>query len=96
MAFRHVTLNKRLAGLSRTANNKDSLFIRSGQCLAVGNTQILTPISCKSVQLVPVRVEEPVDQVRESSSSSDGAMNPFPRCPKPAGESRPSKLDVYY
>ena len=53
------------------------------------------PISCKphlyTVQLVPARVEDPI------KASSGGlvvsrTIHPFPRCPKPAWESRLSKL----
>ena len=50
-------------------------------------------ISCRSVQPVPARVEEPVSPVRQSSSGGvTKNIHPFPRRPKPARESRLSKL----
>ncbi len=65
----------------------------SGQCLAVGNTA--TDKLYKSVQPVPARVEEPVSTVRQSSSGVPRAIHPFPRCLKPAQESRLSKPAYY-
>ena len=61
----------------------------------VSTLQSADQLSCKSVQPVPARVEDPISPVRQSSSG--GAANnlyPFPRCPKPARESRQSKLTV--
>ncbi len=58
---------------------------------------MLLPISCKSVQPVPSRVEEPVSSTRPSSSAVvPQTIHPFPRCSKPARESRLSKLVGYY
>ncbi len=39
----------------------------------------LLPISCKSVQPVPARVEEPVSPVRQSSSGGATNNPPFPK-----------------
>ena len=48
----------------------------SGQCLAIS---ILLPISCKSVQPVPARVEELVSPIRQSSSGGATDNPPFPQ-----------------
>ena len=42
---------------------------------------ILLPISCKSVQPVPARVEEPVSLIRQSSSGGVTNNPPFPKMP---------------
>ena len=60
-------------------------------------TATLLPISCKSEQPVPARVEEPVSTVRQSLLVVvTRTIHPFSRCPKPARESRLSELVVYY
>ena len=56
----------------------------------------MLPISCKSVQPVPARVEQPVSSVRHLVLVAPQTIHPLPRCPKPARESRLSNLVVYY
>ncbi len=53
----------------------------------------LIPISCKSAQPVPARVEESVSPVRRSSIVVvPRTIHPFPGCPKPTRESRQTKM----
>ncbi len=66
------------------------VFAYRGQVSAC-QSATLQPISCKSVQPVPARVDEPVSPVRQSSSGGEQSTL-SPRCPKPAWESRLSKL----
>ncbi len=54
----------------------------------------LPQISCKSVQPVPARVEEPFSPVRQSSSGGDTRSRSFPICPKPARESKAVETDL--
>ncbi len=44
-----------------------------------GSRHTLLPISCKSVQPVPARVEEPASPVRQSSSGGATNNPPFPK-----------------
>ncbi len=81
------------AALSRTIS-----LGTSGQWLAVGHTatdKLQLDTTCSSSGR---RLEEPVSPVRQSLSGVvvvPRTIHPFPRCPKPARESRLSKLAFY-
>ncbi len=65
-----------------------------GQDIAWQSATLL-PISCKSVQPVPARVEELVSPVRQFLVVVARTIHPFPRCSKPAREIRLSKPTEY-
>ena len=63
-----------------TKSTKSPIAFRILCQVSVWQSAILLQISCKSVQPVPVRVEQPVSPV---SSSGDATSNPpFPKMPK--------------
>ncbi len=75
-----------LTGLEENFYNWQNGFLRNWRefisAQSVGSawqSATLLPISCKSVQPVPVWVEEPVSSVRQSSSSGATNNPPFPK-----------------